>query len=253
MLNLRILRSVEHLKLMSPYYPTSAVISSRNLLKCDNTCCHIASRNVTTNSAGQFVKELFNNGKYKFQDVVRKAGILDFGRSRLRRNGYFIYDQVADNIDYKYFFAKFNLPDTFNSWFIVMELHIWMVLVRLMAEAEEGRFVRNMVIESMWEDIRQKTGLLGAENTSKARAQIKILSEEFQAALVGYDEGLLGDDIVLAGALWRRFFCRDCNNPELIETLIKYIRMHVKHFDMLTKEDVLLYRKFAFFPMDDKT
>lgn len=68
---------------------------------------------------------------------------------------------------------------------------------------------------------------LQAENVSSARAQIKVLSEEFQAALLGYDEGLLSDDIVLAGALWRRFFSKECNDPELVELLVKYVRKQV--------------------------
>lgn len=57
--------------------------------------------------------------------------------------------------------------------------------------------------------------------------QIKELSEQFNAALIGYDEGIQSDDKVLAGALWRRFFCSECNNPEHVETLVIYIRKQV--------------------------
>ena len=53
------------------------------------------------------------------------------------------------------------------------------------------------------------------------------MSEQFQAALIGYDEGLLLDDKVLAGALWRRFFQRNCKDPEHLERLVHYIRKQV--------------------------
>lgn len=53
------------------------------------------------------------------------------------------------------------MPDTFYSWFLVLELHVWIVLVRLMAESEEGRLVRNTIIEAMWNDVNKKSGYLG--------------------------------------------------------------------------------------------
>lgn len=56
------------------------------------------------------------------------------------------------------------------------------------------------------------------------------MSEGFQAALVNYDEGILSDDKVLAGALWRRFFDRNCTARQL-EVMVKYVRQSVsKHF-----------------------
>lgn len=64
--------------------------------------------------------------------------------------------------------------------------------------------------------------------TEKLRnKQIKEISEQFNAALIGYDEGIQSDDKVLAAALWRRFFYLECNNPEHIETLIIYVRKQV--------------------------
>jgi len=57
--------------------------------------------------------------------------------------------------------------------------------------------------------------------------QIQDLSDQFNAAIIGYDEGILSDDKVLAGALWRRFFNLDGNNPEHIEKLIIYVRKQV--------------------------
>jgi cytochrome b pre-mRNA-processing protein 3 len=59
------------------------------------------------------------------------------------------------------------MPDTFNSWFLVTELHVWMLMVRAMAEGDEGRFVRNNIVEAMWEDVitRVKKLEVCTENT----------------------------------------------------------------------------------------
>lgn len=142
-----------------------------------------------------------------------------------------MYQSVADTINYKEFFHRFNLPNTFNSWFLVTELHVWMLLTRAMAEGsesgEDGRFIRNCIVEAMWADVNIRAKKLGAHNPSGVRNQIQILSQQFQAALISYDEGLMFDDKSLAGALWRRFFGMDCDDYENLEAMVKYVRKQV--------------------------
>lgn len=65
-------------------------------------------------------------------------------------------------------------------------------------------------------------------NSSGIRAQVHELSQQFQAAMIGYDEGLLSDDKTLAGAVWRTFLQRDCSEPENVERLVHYIRKQVR-------------------------
>lgn len=53
------------------------------------------------------------------------------------------------------------------------------------------------------------------------------LSEQFQAALVSYDEGM-SDDRVMAAAIWRRFYSLSVDTKaENIEAIVKYIRHQV--------------------------
>lgn len=53
------------------------------------------------------------------------------------------------------------------------------------------------------------------------------LSAQFNFYVICYDEGLTGDDKILASAVWRRFFNSEGNNPEKIEKLVHYIRKQV--------------------------
>lgn len=62
------------------------------------------------------------------------------------------------------------------------------------------------------------------------KTQVSELCEQFQAALIAYDEGLQSNDVVLAGALWRRFYQQKDVAPEHLDLLIKYIRKHVSAF-----------------------
>lgn len=53
------------------------------------------------------------------------------------------------------------MEDTFHSWFVVRGLHVWMLMVRLMNEGDNGRLVRNAFVEAMWEDIDFKSKQIG--------------------------------------------------------------------------------------------
>lgn len=94
-------------------------------------------------------------------------------------------------------------------------------------EGQDGRFLRNCIVEALWGDVTKRTKQLNG-NAGEVRKQIQILSEQFQAALITYDEGIMFDDKMLAGALWRRFFAMKCDNYEDLETMVKYVRRHVR-------------------------
>lgn len=56
------------------------------------------------------------------------------------------------------------MPDTFFSWFLVTELHVWMLMVRYMAEGKDGKTVRNNLVEAMWNDVDNRINKLGVSN-----------------------------------------------------------------------------------------
>lgn len=154
-----------------------------------------------------------------------------------------LYENVADKINYYKFFEEFGLPDTFNSWFLVTELHTWLILTRVMKEGPEanqdGRFLRNCVVESMWADVQSRSKKLAADNPSSTRAEVAVLAEQFQAALISYDEGISLDDKSLASAIWRRFFNMQCDDFTKLEKLVKYIRQNAYILDVMTREELL--------------
>ncbi|MEQ2282241.1 Ubiquinol-cytochrome-c reductase complex assembly factor 1, partial [Ameca splendens] len=54
-----------------------------------------------------------------------------------------------------------SLPDTLNSWFLVAQLHVWMCLVRMRQEGREGKFMCRYIVHSMWEDVEQRSKIMG--------------------------------------------------------------------------------------------
>ncbi|XP_055374028.1 ubiquinol-cytochrome-c reductase complex assembly factor 1 [Condylostylus longicornis] len=187
--------------------------------------------------------------------LLKKISGAEESRPRLKVSGYILYENVADKLNYIEFFETFNLPNTFNSWFIVTELHIWMLLLRAMAEGSEtgqdGRFLRNTIVEAMWADVNARAKKLGAHNPSGTRAQIEMLSEQFQAALIAYDEGIQSSDIVLASALWRRFFEQKCDDYTRLEKLVNYVRKQVSMLENLNKLNFMFKPKIEWIPLKD--
>ena len=150
-----------------------------------------------------------------------------FSNQKLKISGYVLYESVENQIDYVEFFEKFNLPDTFYSWFAITELHVWMLMVRCMAEDADGMVVRNSVIDCFWEDVSARIKKIGGVNPSKARKQLRLLAQQFRAAVIAYDEGLQSNDMVLAGAIWRIMYQREDVDVCDIEDLVNYVRRHV--------------------------
>lgn len=189
-----------------------------------------------------------DNSKSVSTSTISKKKIVNNNQfQRLKVSSFLLYESVADKVNYYQFFEQFNLPNTFNSWFLVTELHVWMLLLRAMDEGsengEDGRFMRNCIVEAMWSDVNTRAKKLGADNPSGTRAQIQLLSQQFQAALITYDEGIMSDDKVLANALWRRFFEKRVDSYEMLETLVKYVRNQVVVLDSLDRENIVISPK----------
>ncbi|CAK1598821.1 unnamed protein product [Parnassius mnemosyne] len=197
----------------------------------------------------------------KFMNAV---GWMDQSRTRLKLTGYFLYESVPEKVAYDEWFEKLQLPDTFASWFTVTELHVWLLLVRYMAEdvtsistdkkkyiKGDGHFVRNCIIEALWADVANRIKLLEGANPVIARKQVSELSEQFQAALVAYDEGL-SEDRIMASAVWRRFYAlSDEVKAENIESVVHFIRHQVSELDKISSKDLKWKPNFTWLSIND--
>ncbi|KAG5866560.1 hypothetical protein JTB14_013830 [Gonioctena quinquepunctata] len=160
--------------------------------------------------------------------VLKKIPFLNIHKMRLKAASYILYEEIADKVDYVSFFEEFHLPDTFYSWFVVTELHIWMLSVRVMADGEDGLLIRNAIFDALWRDVTQRVKKLGTGNPSAVKQDIEELSEQLQAALIAYDEGIQSDDTVLAGALWRRLYQMGHVHPHNLEKLVEFVRKQMR-------------------------
>ncbi|XP_066138367.1 ubiquinol-cytochrome-c reductase complex assembly factor 1 [Euwallacea fornicatus] len=180
---------------------------------------------------------------------LKKVPFLNIDHVKIKMSGYLLYEHIADNLDYIETIKKYQLPDTFYSWFVITELHIWMLAVRAMADDKEGHVLRNSLVEALWGDVAKRTKKLGESNPAAMKAQIRDLSEELQASFIAYDEGLQSDDMVLAGAIWRRVYQMEYCAPHHLEGIVKHIRKHILLLDNLSKDQILNVEPVKWEPM----
>ncbi|OQV14396.1 putative Ubiquinol-cytochrome-c reductase complex assembly factor 1 [Hypsibius exemplaris] len=145
----------------------------------------------------------------------------------------------TDPLNHLHFFEVLGLPDTFNSWHKITELHVWMCIVRINKEGYPGKFMRNKIVRAFWKDVDERSSRLGTAAAMNRKKGMGVLGDQFRAALFGYDEGLLLDDKVLAGAIWRHFFAMNCDDPRKIELLVYYVRKQIENLEMQDRHQIM--------------
>uniref|UniRef100_A0A7N4P918 Ubiquinol-cytochrome c reductase complex assembly factor 1 n=1 Tax=Sarcophilus harrisii TaxID=9305 RepID=A0A7N4P918_SARHA len=143
------------------------------------------------------------------------------------------------------------MPDTFNSWFLITLLHVWMCLVRMKQEGRSGNYMCRIIVHFMWEDVEQRGRVMGV-NSYILKKNMLIMTNSFYAGILGYDEGILSDDHGLAAAIWRTFFNQKCEDPRQLELLVEYVRKQMQYLDSMNGEELLLTGEVTWRPLVEK-
>ncbi|MBN3280786.1 UQCC1 factor, partial [Polyodon spathula] len=184
----------------------------------------------------------------KLIEAMGFTGPLKYNKWKIKIAALRMYTCCVERINYDDFFEKFSLPDTLYSWFLVAQLHVWMCLVRMRQEGRAGKYLCRYVVHSMWEDVEQRGKIMGIESVA-LKASMRVMTENFYAAIFGFDEGVLSDDRVLAAALWRNLFNRQCEDPRQLELAVEYVRKQMQYMDSLDGEDLLLTGEVKWRPL----
>lgn len=146
----------------------------------------------------------------------------------LKRSTIFQYEACSDKINAESYFKTFQLPDTLFSFFLVVQLHVWMCQARSMQEKSPfGRKMRNEILARMWTDFEYRVTKMSV-TSDKKRELFQDLLYHHQAAILSYDSGNR-DDKTLASALWRTLFTKHEVDPITIELAVRYVRHQMAH------------------------
>ncbi|KAM9813395.1 ubiquinol-cytochrome c reductase complex assembly factor 1 [Neosynchiropus ocellatus] len=184
----------------------------------------------------------------KLIEAMGFTGPLKYNKWKIKIAALRMYTCCVERVNYDEFFDQCKLPDTLNSWFLVAQLHVWMCLVRMRQEGRAGKYMCRYVVHSMWEDVEQRSKIMGIDAVHRKEA-LKAMTETFYAAIFGYDEGILSDDSVLAAALWRNLFNCQCSDPQQLELMVQYVRKQMQFIDALEGEDLLLTGEVKWRPL----
>ncbi|CAH8500907.1 unnamed protein product [Schistosoma turkestanicum] len=167
----------------------------------------------------------------------------------LRISGENMFIICAEYPVFEDFVQHLKLPDTFQTWFSLTVLHIWMCYVRLRPERDEGYFMKKWMDRALWEDMGRR--LRAFKILMGSSKQIRIFRGQYFGNMVAYDEALLSySDSHLATALWNNiwFSCPTTTFQE-IEILIKYVRKQLEHLEKIPSNVFLEHGTPTFLPL----
>ncbi|XP_058535320.1 ubiquinol-cytochrome-c reductase complex assembly factor 1 isoform X2 [Ochotona princeps] len=187
----------------------------------------------------------------KIIEAMGFTGPLKYSKWKIKIAALRMYTSCVEKTDFEEFFLRCQMPDTFNSWFLITLLHVWMCLVRMKQEGRSGKYMCRIIVHFMWEDVEQRGRVMGV-NPYILKKNMILMTNNFYAAILGYDEGILSDDHGLAAALWRTFFNQKCEDPRQLELLVEYVRKQMQYLDSMNGEDLLLTGEVSWRPLVEK-
>ncbi|KAI8369266.1 ubiquinol-cytochrome C chaperone-domain-containing protein [Radiomyces spectabilis] len=146
------------------------------------------------------------------------------------RSSHSLYKACAQQMEQNkvFFIEECKLPDNFQTWFAVTQLHVWMLMVHLRAHGQGKLYIQELV-NRFFEDaevrMREQHGIT---QQKVINSYIKDLLAQFHGGVVAYDEGMCKDDPVLAAALWRNLFAPTSESGTDLAYMVQYIRQELK-------------------------
>ncbi|CAL8087284.1 unnamed protein product [Calicophoron daubneyi] len=209
----------------------------------DQTFC-FASRGLKQIKPNVHVPSLLERTGYSLG-----LGKLRYPSSRLRSAGENMFAVCAEYPVFEEFVDRLNLPDTFQSWFSITSLHVWLCLVRLRKEGTEGQLLKKTFVNIFWLDLKSRMRTFKV--LKGHHRQITAFRDQFFGAMFAYDEGFLShSDPHMVAALWRNLFLSStCTTAGQLELALEYCRKNLKHLDAIPSQTILGYGTPTFIPL----
>eukprot|EP00912_Choanoflagellata_sp_UC4_P001920 UC4_evm2s1233 len=139
------------------------------------------------------------------------------------------------------FYDVCKMPDTMQSRFVVTLVHVWLCMVRLKPEGQEGKYVYKQLVKLFWQDMEHKMSLFGIHDRNIVKESTREFAAQFYGIVFAFDEGILEGDAVLAAAIWRNLMNARKHDLRMedLAIMVAYIRREVKALDEMSSDDVL--------------
>merc|ERR1711865_578486 len=208
---------------------------STTLLRPVPSCRHLAANASVEQKAEQ--KDPLQNASWWQRKALAMAGYHGQASTRIRYANH-MYDNCLKRSDDPQLIGALDVNDTFLARFECVSLHVWMCLVRLRMEGDEGRLMSQELFDNFWDDMVNEIRHKGIKELSVNKHLVE-LQERFFGAALAYDEALTsaeGSDKLLAAALWRNLYSGDAQSAQHITYAVKYTRSQLDSLCKLPTE-----------------
>ncbi|KAB0347768.1 hypothetical protein FD754_012625 [Muntiacus muntjak] len=138
---------------------------------------HTTSKLSSTKDSPQPVEEKV--GAFtKIIEAMGFTGPLKYSKWKIKIAALRMYTSCVEKTDFEEFFLRCQMPDTFNSWFLITLLHVWMCLVRMKQEGRSGKYMCRIIVHFMWEDVEQRGRIMGIQYLDSMNGEDLLLTGE---------------------------------------------------------------------------
>ncbi|KAJ1516336.1 hypothetical protein HMI55_002492 [Coelomomyces lativittatus] len=125
------------------------------------------------------------------------------------------------------------LPDTFQTWFSLTQLHVWMVLVRLRVEDLDQKQNIQFLVDHFFKDVERRIWAVGFALNSVVTRHLKECFSMYTGANIAYNASIFHSDTLLACTLWKNLFQGLPVPFESLEVMVHWVRRELNHLEQI--------------------
>ncbi|KAJ2391068.1 Ubiquinol cytochrome-c reductase assembly protein Cbp3 [Coemansia sp. RSA 2559] len=237
-----VLRGYRSIRRTYNHIITAAPLKGESALRQVQYSSTAKGSNATTKAATAPVGPRMLSEKYA--NIVRKILAPFLPHYRAQNIGTSIYQICSTCPGYtEFWIGECQLPDTFQTWFSIMSLYTWMMMVRIRADPNAKHYNQGL-IDCFFGDAEHRIRKSGVTSGRIVNDTLKDLVSSFKGTVMSLDQGFATSDAVLAAAIWRNVLPADGMVLQ-IDQITGFVRSQLAALDKCSVDD-LIAKKFAF-------
>lgn len=150
-------------------------------------------------------------------------------------------DAKSVNTANKFWYDASGLPPTFQTWFQITQLHLWMLMVRMRALPKDvGHHYQQQMTNHFFNDAEARLRVVYQIRDGRiVQTYMKDLLLQWRGSVAAYDQALISEDSVMAAALWRNIYGAQ-RDADLVclDKMVEHTRLNLQLLDRASDQDV---------------
>lgn len=140
-----------------------------------------------------------------------------------------------------FWYQESGLPPTFQTWFQITQLHLWMIMVRMRALPKDvGHHYQQQMTNHFFNDAEARLRVVYQIRDGRIiQTYMKDLLLQWRGSVAAYDQALVEGDAVLAAALWRNMYgTRQDADLVCLDRMVEHVRLNLKLLEGVNDEQI---------------